>query len=186
MTLLLLSLCLALLCATTAIESFPSLLGTFQGEADWYEFTVDTTKEMGSDIINYKQLTNIVVTEQQGPFFRGKEYYADSSAPNGWAFVADLFGIISRTRTQGLYSVRFNEWLNEPTAQVDKSSETLGVFSGVLDYNSSSSSNKEEQAPFMALEYTGGTRAADKYVYRGVLSFCYTIALSSFLVVCDL
>ena len=77
------------------------MIGTFSGMADWYEFTTAPDQKqgdpssLGSAIINYKQNTRLTLMEQTGPFVRGSEYYEDSTAPDGWKFVANLYGIIT-------------------------------------------------------------------------------------------
>ena len=137
--------------------------------ADWYEFQVDTSVPagLGGPITNYQQNTRLTFTEQQGPFFRGKEYYADSSEPTGWKFVANLYGIMSRsgrTDDNGLYSVRINEWLNEEPDALQQSIETVGVFTGVMSYNSSTSPDHDAgSVPEIAVEYTGQTKARNKF-----------------------
>jgi hypothetical protein len=53
--------------AGAQVESaYPNVKGTFQGLADWYEFNVDKSITNGGPIINYKQNTQLVFTEQTG------------------------------------------------------------------------------------------------------------------------
>ncbi len=153
------------------IGTWPNVIGTFQGLADWYEFQVDlaTPASVGGPISNYQQDTRLTFTEQEGPFFRGKEYYADSSQPNGWKFVANLFGIMSRVNVDkwnrnGEFVIRINEWLNQDASALDASAETVGSFSGYLIYNNNSTGSPTGvDAPEMSLEYTGQTKARNKF-----------------------
>jgi len=60
---------LAILCVvmpTALANAFPSVVGTFMGMADWYEFKVDVSKPMGGEVANYQQKTRLVFTEQEG------------------------------------------------------------------------------------------------------------------------
>ena len=146
---------LALLSGTAAVLR---VNGRFEGQADWYEFVVDPNKQLGGDIVNFKQYTRIEICEQTGPFIRGTEWYQESE--NSWKFVANLFGIISPmspTLNNKMFSVRMEEWLNEPTHDVDTSRETLGLFTGVLTQDVSSN------ASVLSLQYTGATRKVDKF-----------------------
>ena len=91
-----------------------------------------------------------------GPFFRGTEYYEDSSQPTGWAFVANLYGIMTASPNKaGVYTLRINEFLNEDSAAQDASDVTVGVFTGQL-------SNCTAE-PEMSLQYTGGTKVRNKF-----------------------
>ena len=157
-------------------EAFPDMLGTFSGLADWYEF--NTTPEegdpmsLGSDIINYKQNTRLKLTEQTGPFVRGGEWYEDNSAPGGWAFVANLYGIITHVpgTADNIYSVRLSEWLNEKEGELVDSVETIGSFHGQLqlegatsEANSAINNNTISRVMQLALDYTGGTARRNKF-----------------------
>ena len=143
-------------------EDFPDLMGVYEGMANWYEFETAPKLE-DPKILHFKQNTRIEITEQEGPFIRGKEYYADSSTESGWKFTMRVFGIISRLKTwtqkDNQFSIRMQEWLNEPTKDVMQSSETMGTFTGVFYQNSSSLDDYNQ----MALQYTGNTKMADKY-----------------------
>lgn len=135
--------------AATAAD-FPDVTGSFNGMANWFEFTTDPSKEYGSDIINYKQNTRLSFTEQEGPFFRGKEYYQDNSQPTGWKFVASLYGIMTK-QADDIYSVRFSEYLNQNKTTIDNSIETIGLFTGTL--------HQVKHSPLtMKIDYTGGTK----------------------------
>ena len=152
----------ALIALSVADNAFPSMIGSFEGNADWYEFTTNPGSEYGSDIINYKQLTRLSFTEQEGPFFRGQEYYKDDSKPNGWAFVASLYGIMTKQQHQlgdeVIYSVRFSEYLNQNKTVIESSLETIGSFSGTLATSTAATK------PFsMNVAYTGNTSDQKKY-----------------------
>ena len=144
--------------SVTATSEFPSVVGIFSGMADWYEFktTPNDIKShpLGSDIINYKQDTRLVFTEQQGPFFRGTEYYADETQLEGWAFVANLYGIMTEMAEldgKPVYSMRIDEWLNESSADLESSDVTVGSFTGILNNDT------------LSVEYTGGTKSRNKF-----------------------
>ncbi len=144
--------------ACVSAAEFPSVIGTFSGMADWYEFTTkpDDSSSLGSDIVNYKQDTRLTFSQQQGPFFRGKEYYADDSYPDGWKFVANLYGIMTEKMSHdssktAAYSMRIDEWLNDDTADLDSSIETIGSFAGVLLNDT------------LTIDYTGGTKSRNKF-----------------------
>ena len=135
------------------IEDYPSVIGKFNGMADWYEFMTDPSmgpQKYGTAIENYKQKTRLMFTEQQGPFFRGSEYYALNEEETEWKFVANLFGIMSGV--DGMLELRINEYLNEDDEAVEKSIETMGVFTGKLINNST-----------MFLQYTGLTSSKNKF-----------------------
>ncbi len=147
---------LLLVVAATSSE-FPQVVGTFQGMADWYEFMVDESEDFGGSIINYQQNTKLIWTEQQGPFFRGSEYYEDPSYPTGWKFVCNLYGIMTeKTNQKGTYSVRISEYLNEDIGKLEKSTETIGIFTGTLI-------NSTNSVPEFSLEYTGETMKRNKF-----------------------
>lgn len=130
---------------------YPSIIGKFNGLADWYEFTSDPSLgQYGSAIENYKQKTRLQFTEQQGPFFRGAEYYALNEEETEWKFVANLFGIMSGL--DGMLELRINEYLNEDAEAIEKSTETMGVFTGKLINNGT-----------MFLQYTGLTSSKNKF-----------------------
>jgi hypothetical protein len=156
---------------TAPIGTWPSVIGTFQGLADWYEFQVDLASpaSLGGEVSNYQQDTRLTFLEQEGPFFRGKEYYADSTQPDGWKFVANLFGIMSRANLQqwnrnGDFVIRINEWLNQDASALDASTETVGSFTGYLVYNNNSTGSPTgADVPQMYLEYTGQTKARNKF-----------------------
>jgi hypothetical protein len=135
------------------IGEYPSVIGKFNGMADWYEFRTDPplgAQQYGSPIENYKQKTRLQFTEQQGPFFRGVEYYALNEEETEWEFVANLFGIMSGL--DGMLELRINEYLNEDDEAIEKSTQTMGVFTGKLINNST-----------MFLQYTGLTSSKNKF-----------------------
>jgi hypothetical protein len=52
-----------------------SILGTYEGPSDWYEFFVDETRELGSETVMYPQPMQIKITQQNGSFVRGTTSY---------------------------------------------------------------------------------------------------------------
>ena len=158
-------------------ETYPDMIGTFSGMADWYEFTTAPDQKqgdpssLGSAIINYKQNTRLTLMEQTGPFVRGSEYYEDSSAPDGWKFVANLYGIITHEPSEQAgkeattYRVRLSEWLNEDESEQRASVETIGAFMGRLQLTGSSndSSSGGNSTMQLLLDYTGRTMGRDKF-----------------------
>ena len=82
---------------------------------------------------------------------RGTNFLSSSMAQ-----LTNLFGIMTASPNKaGVYTLRINEYLNEDLIAQDLSIETLGVFTGLL--------NSTAAAPEMGLEYTGGTKARNKF-----------------------
>ena len=73
--------------------------------------------------------------------------------------MANLDGIMTAGdgNTGGVFSLRINEWQNADLASQDASDVTIGVFTGTLN-NSTTVAE-----PQMTLEYTGGTKARNKF-----------------------
>ncbi len=91
------------------------------------------------------------------------EYYEDASAPTGWTFSSNLYGIMTHTTTSGTYSVRINEWLNADSKTINSSNDTIGSFTGFLNTLSAPPLPPLPMIPQMTLEYTGETKMRNKF-----------------------
>jgi hypothetical protein len=125
------------------------LLGSYEGVADFYKFTVNQNQTLGGDLTIYKnQLNRIEIQEQDGTFVRGSEY---SSSDDGvsWLFVCYFFGDISqKSKNENIYSVRLQEYFNAAnTSAARYQAETLGLLAGYYDTATQD----------MHLDYTGQT-----------------------------
>ena len=149
------------LCILHAVRADLDLIGSYDGSADFFEFWVDESQDLGGDLKSYSQINRIDIQEQQGSFVRGAEYW--SSDGESWFFVCYIFGEISQKSKQpNIYSVRLQEYFNKfNTSNPHDQEETLGLLVGYYD------SDTED----MYLDYTGQTLSLQKF---GAQSFVAT------------
>jgi hypothetical protein len=63
-----------------------------------------------------------------------------------------------------IFVIRINEWLNVDAPSLEASTETVGVFTGTMVYYNSTGGNPTgSDVPEMSLEYTGQTKARNKF-----------------------
>jgi hypothetical protein len=108
--------------------------GTYDGIATFYEFFVDESTQLGSDINFYTQLNRISILEQNKSFVRGTESYSVDGGKS-WFFVCNIYGVISQSLYDDTkWNFKLQEYFNKVnTSNHHDQAETIGELDCVLD-----------------------------------------------------